>query len=134
MSNCLQQLRKQHGQVRGKAKQEVWSFLFRRKKDTVSILSLKKYGITFTGSREHANIFNEQFASVFTSVYSVAELHSSNISVMLRITVGIEGAAKVLHSTKPHKATGLDSIPARILNEVALLFPASLDKGMVLDD
>ena len=67
---------------------------------------------------------------------------------MLRVTIGFEGVATLLQSTKSHKSTGPDSIQARIQNEaavdfapmlalfpmLALLFQASLDKGMVLDD
>ena len=56
---------------------------------------------------------------------------------MRKITTGVEGVAKLLRSTKPHKATRPDSVPARILKEAAeelapvleLLFPVISRQG-----
>jgi hypothetical protein len=55
------------------------------------------------------------------------------------ITVDCNGVTKLLRNLKPHKASGPDGIPARLLKETAeeiapaitLLFQASLDQGTV---
>ena len=111
------------------------------KKDTSGVPPLKKDGITFTDSNARANILNDQFTSVFTSKPN-APLPNNTLStfpIMLKITIGLEGVAKLLRSLK---ATAPDSVPARILKEVAeklatvlaLLFQSSQDKGTVPDD
>ena len=72
---------------------------------------------------------------------ATANQHSSNMPTMPKITIGIEGTM-LLRSTKPHKATGPDSVSARIPKEAAeelapvltLIFQLSLDKGTVPDD
>ena len=55
------------------------------------------------------------------------------------IVVHENGVAKMLRNIKPHKATGLDEIPARLLKEAAdqldpiltLIFQASYNQGAV---
>ena len=55
----------------------------------------------------------------------------------LHITVHIEGEAQLLTNIHPHKASGLDNLPAQFLKEVAneiapvltVAFQASLDQG-----
>ena len=128
----------------GKANKKLWSVLSGWKKDTAGVPPLKKDSITFTDSNARANILNDQFASIFTS-----ELNSPlptntlpTFSTMPKITIGVKSVAKLLWSTKLHKATGPDFVPVRILKEVAkelapvlaLLFQSSLDKGTVHDD
>ena len=98
----------------------------------------------FTDSNARANILNDQFASVFTSEPNVPLPFNTlpTFSTMPKITNGVEDVATLLRSTQPHKGTGPDSVPARILKEateelapvLALLFQLSLDMGMVPDD
>jgi len=61
---------------------------------------------------------------------------------LIKLTVHTTGVAKLLRGLKPHKATGPDQVPARILKEIAdeiapaitLLFQASLQQGAVPSD
>jgi hypothetical protein len=58
---------------------------------------------------------------------------------MANITVNLNGIIKLLRNIKPHKASGPDKIPGKLLQEVAeevspavvLLFQASIDQGKV---
>ena len=105
---------------------------FRHSKKTVSHLLIR------------ANILKDQFAFVFTSEPN-APLPTNTLPTfptIQKITIAVEGFAKLQSSTKPHKATDPDSVPAHILKEAAeelvpvptLLFQSSLDKGTVPDD
>ena len=100
-----------------KPNKKLWSFLSGQKKDTAGVAPLRKDGITFTDSNVRANILNDQFASIFTSEPNAPQPTNTlpTFPTMLKITIGVEGVAKLLCSTKPHKATGPDSVSAHIL-------------------
>jgi len=88
-----------------------------------------------------ANILNRQFASVFTAEGDapLPVIHRNVTPAIDSIHVTCKGVTKLLRNLKPHKATGPDGIPARLLKETAtevapavtLLFQASLDRGKV---
>jgi hypothetical protein len=58
------------------------------------------------------------------------------------ITVTESGVQKILAGLNPHKATGSDQLPARLLKETVteltlvftLFFQASVDQGIIPDD
>ena len=68
-----------------------------------------------------ADILNRQFASVFTSdnTSDLPDLGPSPYPPMSYITINNQGIAKLLKNLNPHKATGPDGIPAKILKETA---------------
>ena len=102
---------------------------------------MKDGSILHSDPKTKANILNCQFASVFTndSSTNLPNLGPSLHPSMEDITVNILGVAKLLRNLKPHKATGPDGVPARLLKEIAeevapavtLLFQASLDQGRI---
>jgi hypothetical protein len=65
-------------------------------------------------------ILNCQLKSVFTKedMSSMPDKGDSPHNTMDPIIVTIPGVEKLLKNIKPHKATGPDSIPARLLNEL----------------
>ena len=86
-------------------------------------------------------MINRQFASVFTTEGNTPLPTMSNRTTQTveSIHVSHNGVAKLLRNLKPHKATGPDGLPARLLKEtaseiapaVSLLFQVSLDQGKV---
>ena len=92
-----------------------------------------------------AEILNDQFSSVYTNEDSPPTqrlIGPSSYSDMPPISVHVNGVAKMLNALNPHKATGPDQVPARILKETAyniapamtLLFQASLLQGQIPSD
>ena len=69
-------------------------------------------------------------------------LGTCKYSILPDITVCETGVRKLLEAVKPHKATGPDAIPARLLKDYAaeiapvltFIYQASLDQGTVLVD
>ncbi|XP_072016713.1 uncharacterized protein [Amphiura filiformis] len=109
--------------------------------DQTGTAPLRDGNILHSDPKTKASILNRHFASVFTDDKSTTlpDLGPSPHPSMDRITVNIQGVIKLLQNLKPHKATGPDGIPARLLRETALeiapaitlLFQASLDQGKV---
>ena len=97
--------------------------------------------IYFTVIRRPRPIFSTINSRVFTNDSStdLPDLGPCLYPTMEDITINIAGVAKLLRSLKPHKATGPDGVPARLLKEIAdevapavtLLFQASLDQGRI---
>ena len=114
-----------------------WSFI---KSDNNGVAPLKKNGIVHSDSQTKADILNTQFSSVFTKggKINVPNLGTCKYSVLPDITVCETGVRK-LEAVKPHKATGPDAIPARLLKDYAaeiapvltLIYQSSLDQGTV---
>ena len=102
---------------------------------------LKEGNLLHSDPKTKANILNRQFASVFTNDSSsqLPDLGPSPHPGMHDIHVQVPGIIKLLANLKPHKATGPDGIPAKLLKEsaveiapaIALLFQASLNQGRV---
>ena len=98
-----------------------WNFIKSRKKDSTGVAPLKKDGLTFSDSLNKANIMGVQFCSVFTQedTSELPDLGPSQTPSMPPIMVNIIGVQKLLTDIKPHKATGPDNIPGRLLKEAA---------------
>ena len=112
------------------------------RRDSSGVASLKKDGIAYSDSSKKAEILNDQFSSVFTIEDGPPPSDitgTSSYPDMPLIDVHVNGVAKLLSGLNPHKATGPDQLPARILKEVAdeiapamtLLFQASLVQGCI---
>ena len=78
-------------------------------------------GETCTDSAAKANILNNQFVSVFTKDdHSILPIMRGNpIPDIEQLSIGINGVYNLLVNSDPHKATGPDGIPSRLLKETA---------------
>ena len=102
---------------------------------------LKKDGLAFCDWQNQANIMGNQFSSVFTKedTSNLPDLGPSNTQSAPPINVDPKGIQKLLKDSKPHKATGPDCIPARLLKSaadelapgLAHLFQISVDNGKI---
>ena len=110
------------------------------KQDTVGIPTLKMNGRLESDNTNKANILNAQFRSVFTQENDILpNLPPSTVPSIPNFTISIEGVSKLLSDLNPHKATGPDGVPARILKvateEIApaltKIFEKSLETGEV---
>ena len=91
-----------------------------------------------------AEILNKQFTSVFTKegTSNLPDLGPSSYPKLPDIIIDCEGVLKLLRDLKPHKATGSDNIPPRLLKYYAcalapcliLIFQASLTQGKIPAD
>ena len=105
---------------------------------------LKENGKMHADSRDKTNILNRQYESVYTheDTSSVPKPSGEPYNPMEEITVTEEGVRKLLQKLNPHKASGPDLIPARILKDMAdeisplltIIFQRSFDCGKVPDD
>ena len=103
------------------------------------------HGIIHTDSRNKADILNKQFSSVFNkneNKDTIPDKGPSPHPSIENITINKEGVRKMLANLNPHKATGPDNIPTRLLKDLAtplapiftILFQASLNQGTVPHD
>ena len=100
-----------------------WSHISSKRCDNNGVAPLRgPRGATYTGSRDKANILNHQFCSVFNrdeDPSTLPDLGPSPFPSIDRIEVSTNGVIKLLKKLNPHKATGPDNIPARLLKELA---------------
>ena len=121
-----------------------WSFIKSKKKENSGVAPLMKNGTVHSDSQAKADILNMQFSSVFTTgnASNAPSLGVSPYSELPHITVSVAGVRKLLEDIKPHKATGPDGIPARLLKDYAAglapvlshIYQASLNQGRVPAD
>ena len=101
--------------------------------------------MTHSDSDTKANILNEQFSSVFNKdedISTIPDMGPSPHDPVGHITITESGVQKIFAGLNPHKATGPDQLPARLLKEAAteltpvftLFFQASVDQGIIPDD
>ena len=101
-------------------------------------------GTFYSNPHTKADILNCQFKSVFTKedMSSMPDKGDSPHNTMDPIIVTIPGVEQLLKNIKPYKATGPDSIPARLLNELSVqlapaltyIYQKSITAGEVPDD
>ena len=87
------------------------------------------------------NLNLSQFTSVFTKedLSTVPELNSTDHPSVHPIVVSRKGVLKLLQDINPHKATGPDDIPGRLLKTLSgevvdilcMIFQASIDQGKI---
>ena len=119
-----------------------WSFINSKRAESTGVAPLRKEGILCSNSlNAKANILNDQFTSVF--LYELpGEVLTKGVrphSAVPDINITASGVLKLLRNINPTKATGPDTIPGRILKELAtkitpaltLIFKASLHQGEI---
>jgi hypothetical protein len=122
-----------------------WSFLKGKKQEASGVAPLRNTdGLIHSDSGTKANILNTQFKSVFTQedLRSMPDKGPSPYNDMEPITITTPGVQKLLQNLQPHKATGPDRIPSRLLKELACelapaltyIYQTSLNAGIVPDD
>ncbi|XP_072022188.1 uncharacterized protein [Amphiura filiformis] len=127
-----------------KSHKSFWKFINSKKQEPANITSLKAGNRVIFDSKSKASAFNTQFSSVFTSedTTNIPDLGESSLPTMKHITVTCDGVVKLLTSLNVTKATGPDTLPARLLKEFATeiapiltyIFQKSLDTGFVPSD
>ncbi len=105
---------------------------------------LKRDGITHSNPKSQSAILNDQFVSVFTKedMSSIPSKGTSPYPDLPHITITGNGVTKPLRQLNPHKASGPDLVPIRLLNEIAdqispaltILFQASIKQGILRAD
>ncbi|MCS5551394.1 MAG: reverse transcriptase family protein, partial [Gammaproteobacteria bacterium] len=125
----------------GESKQ-FYSYIKSKKQDTSGVAPLRDdKGFLHSDAKNKAEILNTQFKSVYTNEdhTNIPDKRHSPYTTMNPITVTENGVLKLLQRTNPHKATGPDNIPARLIKELApeltpaitFLFQTSLNLGKV---
>ena len=97
-----------------------WSFIKQTKTENLGIPTLHSNDKMQMTDHDKANKLNNHFKSVFTN----EQLHipskgPSKFPSIQTLDIGVNGVRKQLEALKPHKASGPDEIPARVLKETA---------------
>jgi hypothetical protein len=118
-----------------------WSFIKSTRAESTGVAPLRKEGILCSNSNAKANILNDQLTSVFSHELpgEVPTKGGSPHSTVPDINITASGVLKLLCNINPNKATGPDTIPGRLLKELAteitpaltLIFKASLHQGKI---
>jgi hypothetical protein len=121
-----------------------WSYVNSLRNGQNNISSLRENGILRTDSKDKANILNHQFHSVFTEEGSgtLPPLGTGQFPKMNDIYVNPNGVRSYLGKLNPNKASGPDTINARMLKEccnelgdiLTAIFNKSIKTGQVPDD
>ena len=127
-----------------KCTKKFWKYIKGLHKEQISINTLHLNGEIHTDSEIKANILNNQFVSVFTEEdrLPLPNLSGEPIPNIAQLSVEVEGVLSLLTNIDPHKATGPDNIPPRLLRETAyqmaplltFIFQSSLDQGKLPAD
>jgi len=127
----------------GHITKKLWSYIKHQRKDNSSIPPLSHNGSMHTDPSQKAEILNNFFASIFTNDTSTSPtLEKSHTPDIAPITVDIYGVKNLLDNLDPHKATGPDNIPTRLLKQLSaelapvltMVFQASLEQSHVPAD
>ena len=121
---------------------QFWSFIKSKRQDSTGVSSLiDKDGFLHSDGSRKAEILNEQFHAAYTreDTSVLPDKGKSPYPAMARIKVYKDGVLKLLKNLKPHKASGPDGIPTRILILAAEqlapvlteIFQSSLDLGQL---
>ena len=98
-----------------------WKFIKSCKNDSPGVASLKSQGLLHSDSATKAELLNAQFKSVFTKedLASSPKLDGHKYPSIENIIIAVDGVEKLFKNIKPHKASGPDNIPCRLLKELA---------------
>lgn len=104
-----------------KHKKSFWRFIKVKRQDNTGISPLIHNNKTVSDNKGKAKILNTQFKSVLTSeiLSNLPSLGESPFPDIQHIQVSVEGVRNLLKETNISKPIGADSIPARILKEMA---------------
>ena len=96
-----------------------WNYIKSLRRDNCGVSPLRFEGKLHSAPGDKANILNRQYESVFTKEDTSAIPPPSGIPYpeMVDIEISTEGISKLLRNLNPHKASGPDEIPAKILKE-----------------
>ena len=120
-----------------------WRYIKSQRQDSVGVSPLKHKGQLHSDAKSKATILQHQFKSVFTKDTDSTERNNApygpNYPGIGRLHITEKGVLKLLQDINPSKAGGPDSVPGRMLKELAteltpfmtLLFRQSLDTGQV---
>ena len=118
-----------------------WSFIKSKRADSSGVAPLSRDGTLFSDSNTKANILNDQFTSVFSreTTDEIPSKGDSPYPTVPDINITAPGVLKLLNNINPNKATGPDSIPGKLLKDLAqeispaltLIFNASLHQGKI---
>ena len=124
-----------------KTSKKLWTFVKGKRCDSSGVSPLKKDGIAYSDPKIKATLLNEQFSSDFTKAdkANAPSLGKSPYPDVQAFDVHNNWVQKLLQNLNPHKASGPDNIPSRLLKETAaeiapaltLLFQSSLQQGEV---
>ena len=91
------------------------------RKEQTSITILHYNGETYTDSQHKADALNNQFVSVFTNEDQspLPRITNKSIPDISQLSINVNGVFDLLTKIDPHKATGPDGIPPRLLKETA---------------
>ena len=120
-----------------------WAFIKNKRNESSGVAPLEKDGVIHTEPVNKANILNTQFASVFTTEDedNVPDKEGECHTPIPELTITQDGVLKLLQNINPHKATGPDQIPGKLLKELAVeiapilttIFTTSLAQGKIPD-
>ena len=98
----------------------IWRYLKSLRQDSFGVPALKVNGKLFTSAKDKARLLLQEFCSVFTieDVSVIPWLGRLPVKIT-PIQVQSFGVKKLLLQLKPHKASGSDRLPNRILKELA---------------
>ncbi|XP_078617860.1 uncharacterized protein LOC144885679 [Branchiostoma floridae x Branchiostoma japonicum] len=120
-----------------------WKYIKAQRQDFIGVPPLKHQGKLFSDAKDKAFILLQEFKSVFVSeVLNYVPWMGPSHPPISDLTVHPAGVRKLLNAVKPHKASGPDGIPNRVLKELAgelapllaALFNQSLQHGSVPED
>jgi hypothetical protein len=133
-----------YGNTHSSPGKNFWTYIKSLKQDSNGVAPLKDRGQLISDAKGKAEILNKQYTSVFTheNTTNLPDLGPSPYPTMSPITVTAPGVHKLLCGLNPNKASGPDSIPPRLLKELALplapmltaIFNKSLTSGSAPED
>ena len=151
--DCIRQLRRARSgyisNIIGAAFEEnnmqtFWKFVKSCKNDSPGVAPLKRQGVLHSDSATKAKILNAQFKSVFTKedLTSIPGLDGNPFPSINNIMMVVSDVEKLMSNIKPHKTSGPDNIPCRLLKELApelapcrsIIFQESLNSGLLPKD
>ena len=125
-------------------KKKLWSYVKSKRSEAIGVSPLKQNGQVISDNQIQAETLNNQFSSVYTKEGDtpLPEMGTSPHPDSPNISITLNGVEKLLNKINPHKATGPDEIPTRLLKEasyeiapiITLLFQASLKQGTLPKD
>ena len=129
----------------GENRNKFWSYIKSKGQEFSGVAPLKnKAGFIQSDNLSKANILNDQFHSVFTNEDHThfPDKGPSPYPTMKNINISTKGVYKLLKTQHPHKATGLDEIPAFIIRAaasqlapiLARIYQRTLDHGEIAQD
>ena len=128
-----------------KSNKKFWSYVKSQRTENNGISDLNNNNKTVSDPKEKANIFNNQFSTVFSkpcdTTYPTPKI-DKNSKTLNNITVSKKGVLNLLKNINPDKATGPDNIPGMLLKLCAfelhetftIFFQNSLNQGQIPDD